>query len=146
AIIAWQKPNLLLLDEPTNHLDLEMRQALTMALQEFAGAIIVVSHDRHLLRNTVDQFVLVADGRVSEFDGDLEDYYRWLAQQKQESAGDDFASSSNEPKVDKKNLRQQAAAQRHQLKPLTNKLKNLEQQMEKLQQRLSDIEALLADT
>src|SRR5690606_14376224 len=83
AIIAWQKPNVLLLDEPTNHLDLEMRQALTMALQEFEGAVIVVSHDRHLLRNTVDQFLLVADGRVSEFDGDLEDYYRWLGEQKQ---------------------------------------------------------------
>ncbi|MGB3611007.1 MAG: ATP-binding cassette domain-containing protein [Cellvibrio sp.] len=145
AIIAWQKPNVLLLDEPTNHLDLEMRQALTMALQEFEGAVIVVSHDRHLLRNTVDQFLLVADGRVSEFDGDLEDYYRWLGEQKQAVATEEKATDSP-PKVDKKNLRQQSAAQRQQLKPLTNKLKNLESQMEKLQRRLSDIEAQLSDT
>ena len=144
AIIAWQKPNVLLLDEPTNHLDLEMRQALTMALQEFEGAVIVVSHDRHLLRNTVDQFLLVADGRVSEFDGDLEDYYRWLAQQKQ-SVPSEEKSTDNSLKVDKKNLRQQSAAQRQQLKPLTNKLKNLESQMEKLQRRLSEIEAQLSD-
>ena len=144
AIIAWQKPNVLLLDEPTNHLDLEMRQALTMALQEFEGAVIVVSHDRHLLRNTVDQFLLVADGRVSEFDGDLEDYYRWLAQQKQ-SAPSEEKSTDNSLKVDKKNLRQQSAAQRQQLKPLTNKLKNLESQMEKLQRRLSEIETQLSD-
>jgi ATP-binding cassette subfamily F protein 3 len=147
AIVAWQKPNVLLLDEPTNHLDLEMRQALTMALQDFAGAIIVVSHDRHLLRNTVDQFILVADGKVSEFDGDLEDYYRWLAQQKQNVAAEDEQISANsDAKVDKKNLRQQSAAQRQQLKPLTNKLKSLETQMEKLQKRLSEIEALLGDS
>src|SRR5690606_28312678 len=146
ALIAWQKPNVLLLDEPTNHLDLEMRQALTMALQEFAGAIIVVSHDRHLLRNTVDQFVLVADGRVKEFDGELEDYYRWLAQQKQPIADAAVTAVESEPKIDKKNQRQQSAALRQQLKPLTNKLKSLEQQMEKLQQRLSDIEHLLADS
>ena len=144
AIIAWQKPNVLLLDEPTNHLDLEMRQALTMALQEFEGAVIVVSHDRHLLRNTVDQFLLVADGRVSEFDGDLEDYYRWLAQQKQSEPSEE-KSTDNSLKVDKKNLRQQSAAQRQQLKPLTNKLKNLESQMEKLQRRLSEIETQLSD-
>lgn len=146
ALIAWQKPNVLLLDEPTNHLDLEMRQALTMALQEFAGAIIVVSHDRHLLRNTVDQFMLVADGRVKEFDGELEDYYRWLAQQKQPIADAAVTAVESEPKIDKKNQRQQSAALRQQLKPLTNKLKSLEQQMEKLQQRLSDIEHLLADS
>ena len=84
AIIAWQKPNLLLLDEPTNHLDLEMRQALTMALQNFDGAIVVVSHDRHLLRNTVDQFWLVSDGAVQEYDGDLEDYERWLAERRKD--------------------------------------------------------------
>jgi len=78
ALIAWDKPNLLLLDEPTNHLDLEMRLALTMALQDFAGAVLVVSHDRHLLKSTTDEFLLVADGRVQAFDGDLEDYARWL--------------------------------------------------------------------
>lgn len=84
AVIAWQKPNLLLLDEPTNHLDLEMRQALTMALQNFEGAIVVVSHDRHLLRNTVDEFWLVNDGCVAEYKGDLEDYERWLADRRKD--------------------------------------------------------------
>ncbi len=145
AIIAWQKPNVLLLDEPTNHLDLEMRQALTMALQDFGGAIIVVSHDRHLLRNTVDQFLLVADGTVSEFDGELEDYYRWLSLQKQAPANTKPVAAAKviEPKQDKKASRQQTAAQRQELKPLTNKLKSLEAQMEKLQARLQAIETSL---
>jgi ATP-binding cassette subfamily F protein 3 len=148
AIIAWEKPNVLLLDEPTNHLDLEMRQALTMALQDFEGAVIIVSHDRHLLRNTVNEFLLVADGKVSEFDGDLDDYYKWLLQQRQAQAAleDKYAAEPNDNKVDKKAQRQQSAAQRQQLKPLTNKLKNLETQMEKLQARLADIESQLGDS
>ena len=145
AIIAWEKPNVLLLDEPTNHLDLEMRQALTMALQDFEGAVIVVSHDRHLLRNTVNEFLLVADGKVEEFDGDLEDYYRWLGQQKLNQAVEE-KPVANDSKVDKKAQRQQSAAQRAQLKPLTNKLKSLEALMEKLQHRLADIENQLGDT
>ena len=146
AIIAWEKPNVLLLDEPTNHLDLEMRQALTMALQDFEGAIIIVSHDRHLLRNTVNEFLLVADGKVSEFDGDLEDYYKWLLQQRQaQAAVEEKYAPVNENKVDKKAQRQQSAAQRQQLKPLTNKLKNLESQMEKFQTKLADIETQLGD-
>jgi ATP-binding cassette subfamily F protein 3 len=78
ALLAYQRPNLLLLDEPTNHLDLEMRQALAVALQEYEGAVIVVSHDRHLLRVVADQLLLVDRGSVTEFDGDLEDYARWL--------------------------------------------------------------------
>lgn len=143
AIIAWQKPNLLLLDEPTNHLDLEMRQALTMALQDFEGAVILVSHDRHLIRNTVNEFVLVADGGVSEFDGDLDDYYRWLAQRKLDAKPEEKIES--DIKVDKKAQRQQAAAQREKLKPLTNKLKNLESQLEKYQSQLAVIEEQLAD-
>ena len=148
AIIAWERPNVLLLDEPTNHLDLEMRHALTMALQEFEGAVIVVSHDRHLLRNTVNEFLLVADGQVNEFDGDLEDYYQWMQQQKAKAAAIEkevVVETSNDNKVDKKAQRQQSAAARAQLKPLTNKLKSLETQMEKLQKRLSEIETQLAD-
>ncbi len=151
ALIAWEKPNVLLLDEPTNHLDLEMRHALTMALQEFEGAVIVVSHDRHLLRNTVNEFLLVANGVVSEFDGDLEDYYKWLLQQRQQALALEKQSttqpdSGSEDKVDKKSQRQQSAAQRAQLKPLTNKLKSLETQMEKLQKRLGEIETQLGDS
>ena len=79
ALTVYQRPNLLLLDEPTNHLDLEMRQALAVALQEFEGALVLVSHDRHLLNTVADEFRLVADGRALPFDGDLEDYARWLA-------------------------------------------------------------------
>ena len=78
ALIVWQRPNLLLLDEPTNHLDLETREALTTALAQFEGTLVLVSHDRHLLRATTDQFIIVADGRVSPFDGDLDDYKEWL--------------------------------------------------------------------
>ncbi|MCR2460723.1 ATP-binding cassette domain-containing protein, partial [Salmonella enterica] len=71
ALIVWQRPNLLLLDEPTNHLDLETLEALTTALAQFEGTLVLVSHDRHLLRATTDQFIIVADGRFSPFDGDL---------------------------------------------------------------------------
>jgi ATP-binding cassette subfamily F protein 3 len=78
ALIVWQRPNLLLLDEPTNHLDLETREALTLALAQFEGTLVLVSHDRHLLRATTDQFVIVADGKVEPFDGDLDDYRDWL--------------------------------------------------------------------
>ncbi|TFV92892.1 ATP-binding cassette domain-containing protein, partial [Oxalobacteraceae bacterium OM1] len=82
ALIVWQRPNLLLLDEPTNHLDLETREALTMALAQFEGTLVLVSHDRHLLRATTDQFLIVADGRLQPFDGDLDDYKEWLFQTK----------------------------------------------------------------
>ncbi|ROQ18003.1 ATP-binding cassette subfamily F protein 3 [Marinimicrobium koreense] len=144
AIIVWQKPNVLLLDEPTNHLDLEMRQALTLALQDFEGAVLVVSHDRHLLRSTVDEFLLVVDGQVAAFDGDLDDYYRWLLQRRQDDNAADRAAAPP-PQQDKKAQRQEAAARRAQLKPLTDKLKKVERQMDKLNQSLSGIETELAD-
>ncbi|MBU2984035.1 ATP-binding cassette domain-containing protein [Saccharophagus degradans] len=147
AIIAWQKPNLLLLDEPTNHLDLEMRHALTVALQAFEGAVIIVSHDRHLLRSTVEEFVLVDNGKVAEFDGDLEDYRNWLSNENKESKeAEAEASNKNEPnKADKKQLRQNAAALRDKLKPYTNAIKKLEKQMETLQEKLAKLEEELAD-
>jgi ATP-binding cassette subfamily F protein 3 len=78
AMIVWERPNLLLLDEPTNHLDLETREALTVALAQFEGTLVLVSHDRHLLRATTDQFLIVADGTLQAFDGDLDDYRDWL--------------------------------------------------------------------
>jgi ATP-binding cassette subfamily F protein 3 len=78
AMIVWQRPNLLLLDEPTNHLDLETREALTVALAQFEGTLVLVSHDRHLLRATTDQFLIVADGQLQPFDGDMDDYRDWL--------------------------------------------------------------------
>ena len=133
------------LDEPTNHLDLEMRLALTMALQEFSGAVLVVSHDRHLLKSTTDDFLLVADGRVQEFDGDLEDYARWLADYRLRNA-----PVSNTPvnvdKTDKKAQRQQAAALRQQLAPHKKLADKLERDLGILHERLARVEAELADS
>ena len=143
SLVAWNKPNLLLLDEPTNHLDLEMRHALTMALQGFAGAIVIVSHDRHLLKNTVDDFLLVDSGKVTSFDGTLDDYQKWLTDK---PAEEEPTLDKTAPKVDKKEQRQQAAAQREKLKPLTNAIKKLEREMEKLQSKLDDIETKLGDS
>ena len=150
AMIAWQKPNLLLLDEPTNHLDLEVRHALTVALQEFEGAVLVISHDRHLLRNTVDQFLLVDAGQVTPFDGNLDDYQRWLSKRDTRSGTDQPSSAPIsaavvEKKVDKKEARQQAAQRREQLKPLTQALKKLEREIDRLNGELSDLEQQLAD-
>lgn len=160
AVIAWQKPNLLLLDEPTNHLDLEMRQALTMALQNFEGAIVVISHDRHLLRNTVDDFWLVNDGQVSEYRGDLEDYERWLADRrkdeaeapKRQSAASGEAQDASvaaqvaegESAGDRKARKREEAALRKKLSPFRKKLSTLEKQMDSLQQTLKTLEAELS--
>ena len=145
ALIAWERPNLLLLDEPTNHLDLEMRLALTMALQEFSGAVLVVSHDRHLLKSTTDNFYLVADGKVEEFDGDLEDYARWLVEYRQRNA-----PVSNTPvnpdKTDKKAQRQAAAALRQQLAPHKREADKLEAELGKLHEKLAKVDASLGDS
>ena len=145
ALIAWDRPNLLLLDEPTNHLDLEMRLALTMALQEFTGAVLVVSHDRHLLKSTTDNFYLVADGKVEEFDGDLDDYTRWLVEYRQRNA-----PVSNTPvnpdKTDKKAQRQAAAALRQQLAPHKREADKLEAELGKLHEKLAKIDVSLGDS
>ncbi|AOE88073.1 ATP-binding cassette domain-containing protein [Pseudomonas sp. TCU-HL1] len=145
ALIAWQKPNLLLLDEPTNHLDLEMRLALTMALQDFAGAVVVVSHDRHLLKSTTDEFLLVADGRVQSFDGDLDDYARWLVDFRARQAP--VASAPVNPdKTDKRAQRQAAAALRQQLAPHKKEADKLEKDLGKVHEQLAGIEARLGDS
>ena len=149
AIVVWQKPNLLLLDEPTNHLDLEMCHALTVALQAFEGAVIVVSHDRHLLRNTVDQFLLVANGKAETFDDDLDAYSRWIMDQRKQANSEkpaqhietDGAAASN-----KKEQRQQAAEQRKKLAPITNAIKKVEKEMAQLEKTLAAIEDALADS
>ena len=145
ALIVWQKPNLLLLDEPTNHLDLEMRHALEVALQGYAGALVVISHDRHLLRNTVDEFYLVAQGRVEPFSGTLQDYHTWM---KNDGRAQALAAESPpaEDKLDKKSQRQQAAQQRQQYAPLRKQLKGLEKDMDSLQQKLVAIEQQLSNT
>ena len=146
SLIAWQKPNLLLLDEPTNHLDLDMREALTLALQTYPGAVLVISHDRHLLRNTVDDFLLVANGKVEEFDGDLDDYHQWLSQQQDEPDTTQETDSNSENKIDRKQQRQEAAALRKQLQPLRKKVQAAERQVDKWQTQVDDTEVKLADT
>ncbi|MCY1430402.1 putative ABC transporter ATP-binding protein YheS [compost metagenome] len=145
ALIAWGRPNLLLLDEPTNHLDLEMRLALTMALQEFSGAVVVVSHDRHLLKSTTDDFLLVADGRIEAFDGDLDDYARWLVDYRLRNTPVSNASV-NVDKTDKKAQRQAAAALRQQLAPHKREADKLERDLGTLHEQLAKVEAALADS
>jgi ATP-binding cassette subfamily F protein 3 len=147
ALVVYQKPNLLLLDEPTNHLDLEMRHALTIAMQEFEGAMIIVSHDRHLLRTVTDNLLLVANGGVSEFDGSLEDYRQWLSQQNKKSAAVTISekTTSMDNAENKKQQRQNSAEKRKSLKPLQNKLKKLEKLMQELSSDKTLLEEKLAD-
>jgi ATP-binding cassette subfamily F protein 3 len=147
ALLIWQRPNLLLLDEPTNHLDLEMRQALTMALQEFEGALVLVSHDRYLLRATTDSLLLVADGGVAPFDGDLDDYRVWLdGRRRQEVAGESEAAqpatSRREQRRQEAEARQRLAAQR---RPLAQRLREVEQELEQLAREKQRLETLAAD-
>src|SRR5690606_15408209 len=136
ALIVWQRPNLLLLDEPTNHLDLETREALTVALAQFEGTLVLVSHDRHLLRATTDQFMIVADGRLRPFDGDLEDYRTWLLTEKmpavEEKKAPEKKPSSQKPKPINR-------------KPIESRIKRLEEQMAKLNARKAALEGELAD-
>jgi ATP-binding cassette, subfamily F, member 3 len=145
AIVAWKKPNLLLLDEPTNHLDLEVRQALNDALSTFEGAIVVVSHDRHLLRNTLDEFWLVADGKVAVFEGDLEDYHQWLITERKSAAEELPQSKLDSTEPTKKENRQSAAARREQLKPITQAIRSIEKKMDQLQKQIGEKEIALAE-
>ncbi len=146
ALVVWEKPNLLLLDEPTNHLDLEMREALTLALQGFDGAMVIVSHDRHLLRTTTDDLYLVHGGRVEVFDGDLDDYHKWLLDleksQSNQEAGAEAGSNSAAARKDQK---RREADFRQTIRPLKQQLEKLEKRMEKLQGELAEIEQALAD-
>jgi ATP-binding cassette subfamily F protein 3 len=130
ALIVWQKPNLLLLDEPTNHLDLDTREALAVALAQFEGTLILVSHDRHLLRATTDQFLIVANGTVQPFDGDLEDYREWLLKRNIAPAPPKKIPEPKKPKPGK---------------PLDARIKRLEELMARLNARKGEIEARLGD-
>ncbi|CCN85173.1 putative Glutathione-regulated potassium-efflux system ATP-binding protein [Vibrio nigripulchritudo SFn27] len=150
ALIVWQKPNLLLLDEPTNHLDLDMRQALTLALQTFEGAMVIVSHDRYLLRATTDDLYLVHDRQVAPFDGDLNDYYKWLTEQ-QKAERKELQASAPEKSTDnsaaaRKEQKRKEAEFRKLTAPIRKNLTKLEQKMDKLGQILSDTETQLSDT
>ncbi|MBK0003056.1 ABC transporter ATP-binding protein [Erwinia sp. S38] len=147
ALIVWQRPNLLLLDEPTNHLDLDMRQALTEALIDFEGALVVVSHDRHLLRSTTDDLYLVHDGKVEAFDGDLEDYQQWLSDlQKQVAAESAPKVESANSAQSRKDQKRREAELRTQTQPLRKQIEKLEKLMEKHNLQLADAEAKLSDT
>jgi ATP-binding cassette subfamily F protein 3 len=170
ALIVWQRPNLLLLDEPTNHLDLETREALTMALAQFEGTLVLVSHDRHLLRATTDQFLIVADGKLQPFDGDLDDYRDWLFKTKlaaknsaTEAAQAAAAKPKAEPKIvqkapepvaaevavgDRREQKRLDAGERQRLaglkKPIESRIKRLEEQIAKCNEKKAVIDARLA--
>ncbi|WP_457672982.1 ATP-binding cassette domain-containing protein [Thiolapillus sp.] len=141
ALLIHQRPNLLLLDEPTNHLDLEMRQALALALQDFMGAMVIVSHDRHLLRVTTDRLLLVHDGGIGEFDGSLDDYPAWLAAQN--SRGETTRKPATA--INRKQAKREAAARRQALQPLKKKVEQAERKLEELHHRQKALEEQLAD-
>ena len=141
ALIVWQRPNLLLLDEPTNHLDLETREALTVALAQFEGTLVLVSHDRHLLRATTDQFLIVADGSLRPFDGDLEDYKDWLLKSKLEKPAEPVPTVTVAP-VKKIAAPRLSASSRKSLEARVNRL---EEMIGRLNARKAAIEAQLAD-
>jgi len=139
AMIVFQQPNLLLLDEPTNHLDLEMRHALALALQSFEGAMVLVSHDRHLIRTVCDSLILVSNGSVAPFDGDLDAYAAWQLQQRNET------NESPAPRPSRKDERRQKTEQRKALQPLRNKVKKLEQELDTLHAQKTALDQQLAD-
>lgn len=153
ALIVWQRPNLLILDEPTNHLDLDMRHALTMALQNFAGAVVLVSHERQLIASVCDDLILIHQGKMTTFDGDLNDYTQWLRQARQQQIKD---VQNNQPesnnavksvvKVDKEAQRKEAARRRELTRPIRKKMESIEKEMAALQATLSNIEEKLADS
>ncbi len=144
AMIVWQKPNLLLLDEPTNHLDLDMRHALTLALQSFQGALIVVSHDRSLLEATTDSFLLIEQGRLKTFDGDLEDYRRYRLAQENAAAAP-AASAQSQNRKDAKRIEAQIRQEKARLgKPLQQKISQAEKEIAALSEIQTACEAFLA--
>lgn len=145
AMIVWQKPNLLLLDEPTNHLDLDMRHALTVALQTFKGALIVVSHDRSLLESTTDALIYLSDGELKHFDGDLSNYRQWRLTQDQHNGEQPQDSRDNHNRKEQKRIEAQQRQQRARLiKPLLKNIEKAEQDMGNWQQQRKQHEAFLA--
>jgi len=147
AKVVRSKPNLLLMDEPTNHLDLDMVHALTIALQEFQGALIIVSHDRHLLSNTVDEFYSIHQGVFAEFKGDLGDYEKWLnTQASATQSSKEHGGKPDSGKLDKKQQRQEAALRREQQAPLRKQEKQLEREIDQINSKLKQLEQKLADS
>ena len=153
ALIAWDKPNLLVLDEPTNHLDMATREARTMALSQFEGALLLVSHDRHLLRSTCDSLILVHDGSCGAYDGDLDDYAALVLEHRKsvlEADRQSRAVPQAEPQVNRREERRQAAQERAQKaalkKPLLKKLADLEKRMNEGNAKLAELDAKIADS
>ena len=157
ALIVWQRPNVLILDEPTNHLDLDMRHALTMALTDFEGAVVLVSHERQLVASVCDELILVHGGESREFDGDLVSYADWLRQARL----DMIKNGGKQPappvkskvevqpsisKLDKEGQRKEMARRREAARPIRKNMEKNEAQVAKLQSRLAEIEGLLSDT
>lgn len=152
ALIVWQRPNVLILDEPTNHLDLDMRHALSMALQDFNGAVVLVSHERQLIASVCDELLLVHAGKCTEFDGDLQDYAKWLREARQQQINAQKAlqqtstTQTTSVKLDKDAQRKAAVRHRELTRPIRKNIEKIEGQIERLQPRLAEIESLLADT
>lgn len=147
ALLVYQKPNLLLLDEPTNHLDIEMRQALALALQGFEGAMILIAHDRHLLKSTCDDLYLVDAGQVAPFNGDLDDYHNWLLDQERQANQADSKDIDKENSAQaKKEQKRKEADLRKALSPLKKEADKLAKKQEKIAEKLSEIEEKMADT
>ncbi len=142
SIIVYQRPSLLLLDEPTNHLDIEMRHALVMALQSYEGAMVIISHDRHLLRTATDKLLLINAGKMIEFDGDLDNYKSALKLSDQDDKKD---QKSNSKSIEKKDQKRLEAEQRKKLQPLKNKIKNIERDIEKVQTQKNQVHQALSD-
>ena len=153
AMITWQEPNLMLLDEPTNHFDIEMREALALALQNYHGAVILVAHDKNLLESVVDEFWLVNDGKAKPFKGDLNDYQKWLNENRwganKESNANRAEQSSDKPPAQSSQSRKEQkrleAEVRKQKAPLSNRLKKIDQLMQELQSEKASLEEKLAD-
>ncbi|MFB9066869.1 ABC-F family ATP-binding cassette domain-containing protein [Pseudofulvimonas gallinarii] len=147
ALIAWHKPNVLLLDEPTNHLDLDMREALAEALADFGGALVLVAHDRHLIGLVCDTFWRVAEGSVSEFNGDLDDYARWLRGRDSDTggAGKGAGAEDDDARESAKERRRAAAEQRAREKPVRDRLKKIETRLATIESDRATLETQLAD-
>ena len=144
ALLVYQRPNVLLLDEPTNHLDLEMRHALTVALQDFGGAMVIVSHDRFLLRSVTDRWLMVADGSVQDYDGDLEEYRAWLSERRARQAQAADVVYKPDTAQTRKDRKRTEAEQRQREQPLRKKIKELEGRLETLTRRRAEIDTHLA--
>ena len=155
ALTAYLRPNLMLLDEPTNHLDLEMRQALAVALQDYEGAVVLVSHDRHLLRTVADEFIVVHKGRATPFDGDLEDYAKWLNETDEEPVApasivqpQGMEPQRSLPQAESAELRKQRkreeAERRNKLTPIKAKIAKCDADLARLAKKSAALQAELA--